>query len=158
MPGGISTNGTAELEEMLNRLGESAYKVGKAALYEGAKVVADSYTAAVKSIAVSARRWHNEPGGRLPTREERDSLGIGIAKFQENGLDEVSTIVGVPDGYTTVNGRQKATKLIARSINSGTSFMKKQPVFRRAATTSRAPAQEAMIRKADEMIEQLVIH
>lgn len=158
MPGGIKVNGLPEIEEMLNRLGESAYKVGKAALYEGAKVVADSYTAAVNSIAVSARRWHNEPGGRLPTRAERDALKIGIARFRDDGLDAVSTIVGVPDGYTTINGRKKATKLIARSINSGTSFMQKQPVFRKAASASRGPAREAIIRKADEMIEQLVIH
>lgn len=158
MPGGMKTSGLPELEEMLSRLGESAYKVGKAALYEGARVVADSYTAAIKSIAVSARRWHNEPGGRLPTRQERDALAIGVARFREDGLDAVSTIVGVPDGYTTVNGRKKATKLIARSINSGTSFMQKQPVFRKAASASRGPAKEAIIRKADEMIEQLVIH
>ena len=158
MAGSMKTSGTEELEAMLAKLGESAYKVGKAALYAGAGVVADAYTAAVSSIAVSARRWHNEPGGRLPTKEERDALKIGIARFRDSDPNEVTTIVGVPEGYTEVNGRKKATKLIARSINSGTSFMQKQPVFRKAATSSRAEAQAAMIRKADEMIEQLVIH
>lgn len=158
MPGSMHTDGTEELAAMLGKLGESAYKVGRAALYEGARVVADAYTAAVDRIAVSARRWHNEPGGRLPTKEERDAIHIGIAEFRGDGGPEVNTIVGVNDGYTTVNGRKKATKLIARSINSGTSFMKKQPVFRKAASSSRTEAQAAMIRKADKMIEELVIH
>lgn len=157
MAGGMQTNGTKELEAMLSKLGESATKVGKGALYEGARVVADAYTAAVGKIHVAARRWHEEPGGRLPTKEERESLHIGIARFRTD-VSEVSTLVGVDDGYTVVNGREKATKLIARSINSGTSFMKKQPVFRNAASSSRSAAQEAMVRKADEMIEELVIH
>ena len=158
MAGSMTTNGTKELEEMLAKLGENAQKVGKAALYEGARVVADAYSAAVGTIVVSNRRYHDEPGGRLPTKEERDALKIGIARFRDSDPNEVTTIIGVPEGYTTVNGRKKATKLIARSINSGTSFMQKQPVFRKAATSSRAEAQAAMIRKADEMIEQLVIH
>jgi len=158
MAGSMKTTGIKELEAMLSKLGESAFKVGKAALYEGAGVVADAYTEAVGRIGVAARRWHNEPGGRLPTKEERDSLHIGIAKFRDDGISEINTLVGVEDGYTTVNGRKKATKLIARSINSGTSFMKKQPVFRRAASSSRTAAQDAMVRKADEMINELVIH
>ena len=158
MAGSMRTEGTAELAAMLAKLGESANDIAKGALYEGAKVVADAYTAAVGRIAVSARRWHKEPGGRLPTKEERDAIKIGVADFRGDGGAEVDTIVGVPEGYTTVNGRKKATKLIARSINSGTSFMQKQPVFRKASSSSRNAAQEAMVRKADEMIEELVIH
>lgn len=157
MAGSMRTEGTAELAAMLAKLGESANDIAKGALYEGAKVVADAYTAAVGRIQTAPRR-SKETGKRLPTPEEKEALGIGVARFRGDGGAEVDTIVGVPEGYTTVNGRKKATKLIARSINSGTSFMQKQPVFRKASSSSRNAAQEAMVRKADEMIEELVIH
>lgn len=157
MAGSMKTEGTEELAAMLYKLGESANDIAKGALYEGAKVVADAYTAAVGRIQTAPRR-SKETGKRMPTPEEKEALGVGVARFRGDGGAEVDTIVGVPEGYTTVNGRKKATKLIARSINSGTSFMQRQPVFRKAQSSSKTAAQEAMVRKADEMIEELVIH
>ena len=153
----MKTEGTEELSAMLAKLGESATDIAKGALYDGAKVVADAYTAAVGRIQTAPRR-SKEAGKRLPTPEEKEALGVGVARFRGDGGAEVDTIVGVPEGYATINGRKKAIKLIARSINSGTSFMQKQPVFRKASSSSRTAAQEAMVRKADEMIEELVIH
>lgn len=155
MAGTQHTTGLDELMAMLRKLDEDTTAIAKRALYIGADVVADAYTNAVNSIRVGARRWHKEPGGRLPTQAEKDALKIGIAKFREDGSDEVNTIVGVPNGYTTVNGRKKATKLIARSINTGTSFMKKQPVFRKARSQSTRAAQEAIVAEAERLIDQI---
>lgn len=156
MPGSMTTNGTEELAEMLGRLGREAPQIASKALFEGARVVADEYKAAASSIVTSARRFHNEPGGRLPTKEEKAALmNTGIATFNKTG-SEVDTLVGVAEGYTSVNGNRKAFKLLARSINSGTNFMQKQPVFRRASSQSRGKAQDAMVAKADELINQIV--
>lgn len=154
MPGAMKTNGTDELIKMLSTLGSQAPDIAAQALYEGADVVADAYSKAVDQIRTAKRR-HNEPGGRLPTPEEKESLrATGIARFNKDA-DGVDTMVGVAEGYTDIHGRKKAIKLLARSVNSGTSFMKKQPVFRRASTTSRAAAQRAMVEKADELINQI---
>ena len=156
MAGTQQTTGLDELMAMLRKLDEDTTKVAKRALYIGAGVMADAYTNAVQSIRVGARRYHKEHGGRLPTQAEKDSLKIGIAKFREDGGgDEVNTIVGVPNGYTTVDGRQKATKMIARSINTGTSFMKKQPVFRKARSQSTRAAQEAIVAEAERLIDEI---
>lgn len=154
MAGQQTTVGLDEVMAMLNKLDENTEAIAKRALYIGAKVVADAYTAAVNSIRTSARRWHREPGGRLPTREEKDALHIGISRFRGD-TTEVDTIIGVAEGYTTVGGRQKATKLIARSINSGTSFMQKQPVFRKASSTSRRAGQEAVVAEAERLIDEI---
>lgn len=155
MPGAMKTNGTDELVTMLSNLSNQSLNIAASALYEGAGVVADAYSKAVDQIRTAKRR-HEEPGGRLPTPEEKESLrATGIARFSKDA-DGVDTMVGVAEGYTTVRGRKKAIKLLARSINSGTSFMKKQPVFRRASNTSRKAAQDAMVAKADELINQIV--
>ena len=65
-------------------------------------------------------------------------------------------MIGASEGYVQIGNRVVAIKLLARSINSGTWFMKKQPVFRKAQSSSKSAAQEAMIRTADALIEQII--
>ena len=55
-----------------------------------------------------------------------------------------------------VKGRRKALKLLARSINSGTNFMSRQPVFRKASSQSRAKAQQAMAAEVDRQINEIM--
>lgn len=156
MPGGIETSGIDQLSEMLGNLGENTERIASGALFEGAAVMADAYRAAAGSIVTGARRYHSEPGGRLPTPAEKAAVqNVGIAHFRHEGGAEVDTVIGMPEGYANVNGHRKAIKLIARSINSGTSFMQKQPVFRRAFRSAAGPAQAAMVAKADELIGKL---
>ena len=157
MAGSVKTTGLKELEEKLGKLGAAAPKIASAALYEGAGIVANAYSEAVDSIVTGVRRFHKEPGGRLPTPEEKAALKSGIARFNKEG-SEVNTLVGIAEGYADVRGNKKAIKLLARSINSGTSFMQKQPVFRKAASKCRKAATEAMVRKADELIEEIMLH
>jgi hypothetical protein len=156
MAGSMKTSGTEELIAMLGRLGNEAPRIAAYALYEGAGVVADAYKSAVGSIMTTSRRRHKEPGGRLPTKEEKAMLqgATGVSKFHKD-IDSVDTLVGAAEGYGSLNGRRKAYKLLARSINSGIHFMKKQPVFRRASSQSRAKAQAAMVAKAEELINEI---
>jgi len=70
--------------------------------------------------------------------------GAGIAKFNKNGT-EVDTSVGYrASGYADLNGKTKPIPLIVNSINSGTSFMKKQPFIRKAANSGGKKAMAAM--------------
>ena len=59
-------------------------------------------------------------------------------------------------GYANINGKQKAVRMIARAINSGTSFMTRQPVFLKAKTQSEGKAKEAMVDKAETMLENII--
>jgi hypothetical protein len=47
-------------------------------------------------------------------------------------------------GYADLNGKTKPIPLIVNSINSGTSFMKKQPFIRKAANSGGKKAMAAM--------------
>ena len=47
-------------------------------------------------------------------------------------------------GYAQLKGRKVPIPLIVNAINSGTSFMKKQPFFRKAASKATPKAVQAM--------------
>ena len=155
----MKTDGVGELGEMLAKLEGKANEVAAYALYEGAAVVADAFGSAVKSIRTEPFRYARPGQTRLPSPEEKAALlgKSGIAPFRDDGA-EVNTMIGISGaaGYADVAGKPKAVRLIARSINSGTSFMKKQPVFRKAVSASKGRATDAVVSKAEEMFNEII--
>lgn len=153
----MQVEGMEELSRKLTALGDKAEEVAARALYDGAGVMADAYAQAVQSIHAEPFRYAFGGRTRAPSPEEKAALQgkTGIAKFDKNG-SEVQTAVGLKaSGYVTIAGKQKAVKAIANAINSGTSFMAKQPVFRRAASQAKGAASAAIVAKADQLIEEL---
>ena len=159
----IKTDGLTEVGEMLAKLGEKAQDVATGALFDGAGIVADAMKAAANSIHAEPQRKKNpkpeKTPARWPTPEEKAAVQsrIGIARFNKDG-GEVDTIIGISgaSGYVTINGRKKAVRMIARAINSGTSFMHKQPVFRKAKNASESAAKAAIVAKAEEMFNKII--
>lgn len=115
-------------------------------------------------------------------KEILQSAQIGVAKFRKTQT-EVNTSVGIKDGYANItwnhartnvrtkykvgkNGKakqagrtssgqsSKPTYVIANAINSGTSFMEKQPFFRKA-TSRKAAAEAAIENKLREELDKL---
>lgn len=157
MAGQMVTVGLDSELQMFETLAEEIEGISKAALFDGAGTLADTLTAEIASIRTEPFRYAFNGRQRLPSPEEKAALqgSIGIAKFQGSG-SEVETLVGpTGNGYADVAGKTKPVMLIARAINSGTSFMKKQPIFRRAASKGRKAAEEAMRKTAEERIEQI---
>ena len=158
----ISTDGIEELGAMLAKLGDKATDVASGALFDGAGIVADAYNAAINSIVTEELHYVARPdmiGKRYASPDEKAALvgKSGIAKFDKSG-DDVNTLIGVSGaaGYANVGGKPKAVRLIARSINSGTSFMHKQPVFRQAKSKATGAAQAAIVSKAEQMFNEII--
>ena len=155
----IRTEGLTELSEMLARLGDKAQDVASGALFDGAGVVADAFTAAVGSIRTEPFRYAETGQKRLPSPQEKAALirKSGVAKFQKT-TNEVNTLIGISGaaGYAKIAGKPKAVRMIARSINSGTSFMDKQPVFRRAKSSSQEAAKAAIVGKAEALFDEII--
>ena len=158
----ISTEGIDELGNMLSKLEGRAQDVASGALFDGAAVVADAMRAAIGSIVTEPFHYVADPdsvGKRYASPEEKAALvgKSGIAKFDKSD-EEVNTLIGVSgaSGYANIGGKPKAVRLIARSINSGTSFMHKQPVFRRAKSKATGPAQAAIVSKAEQMFNEII--
>jgi hypothetical protein len=81
--------------------------------------------------------------------------GCGISKFEKNG-DGVGTSVGFSNaGYAMLKGKRKPIPLIANAINSGTSFMQKQPFFRKAVANATPKATAAIAQKIEAEIDAI---
>jgi hypothetical protein len=145
---------------MLSEVSESAEAIASMALYDGAGIVADAVSAAVDGIRAKPNEFYAVDGAfeRLPSQAEKDLLkqgAAGIAEFRKDALG-VETSVGFNNsGYGEVNGRTKPIPQIANAINSGTSFMKKQPFFRRAINSSKAAAQAAIEAKGKALFDEI---
>ena len=175
----VSTTGMTELEQMLREAGKAAEGAASAGLYEGAGVIADAVSGAVRGIATSPFKYAAGGKKRQPSPEEKAMLEAapkGVAKFKKNGVS-VDTSVGFSQsgyaritwnharsgmrtkykmGYggratasTSTEGKStgisaKPIPVIANAINSGTSFMEKQPFLRKAFSQNKNAALAAI--------------
>lgn len=150
------------LDEYLATLGNLEFKapdVCGLAIYQGAKVVADQIKANIEALPVASTKGGNQ-GRRNPTQAEKDGLieGLGIARKQnDNGYINVK--IGM-DGYnsdvTAKYPKGKPNAMIARSIESGTTFMNRIPFISRAVNATKAAAEEAMREEVDRQITQIM--
>lgn len=153
----IKTDGMEELNNMMAKLGEKAYDVAAESLYEGAADIANAFTNAINRIQTEP--WKGKRDKRKPSPAEKAALlrKSGIATFDRSG-EGVDTLIGISGaaGYAKIGGTKKAVRLIARSINHGTSFMPKQPVFRQAISSSQGKAKKKIVSKAEELFNEII--
>lgn len=139
----FEVTGLDKLIENMDKLGEQAPHVAARGLYDGAGVVADAVSTAVHGIATEPFKYAGRGKTRKPSPEEKaivTGAKHGVAKFRNTGVS-VQTSVGYQNaGYGTLNGVTKPVPLIANAINSGTSFMQKQPFMRKAFSQSKGAA------------------
>ena len=158
MPYKVSTTGMDELTKQLENLGNAAHGVAAASLYEGAGVIADAVSRAVQGIATEPFRYVKNGSTRKPSPEEKallEAASKGVAKFKHTGTD-VNTSVGLANsGYGKLGGVTKPIPVIANAINSGTSFMQKQPFFRKAVSQNKAAALAAIERGVNKRIDEM---
>ena len=144
----VKSEGLDALGELIEKMAERAPAVAAKALYEGAGVMAKEIAAGAKSIRTETFRYASVARGetRQPSPEEKAAVegAVGIAKFEMNGA-EVQTSIGYGNaGYAEIKGKRIAVAKIANAINSGTSFMQKQPFVRKTANSGKGKAVEAM--------------
>ena len=155
----MQVDGLTEIAEMLTGMEERAGAVAAGALYEGAGLMAAEINKGAAEITTAPFKYARPGETRLPSPEEKEIVlqaGVGIAKFDRNGT-EVNTSVGYRNaGYAMLDGKQKPIPQIVNAINSGTSFMKKQPFVRKAATTGAKKAEAAITKTIEQKFEELM--
>ena len=155
------TEGMEEISKMLTRLDVDAQSVAAQGLYDGAAIMAEAVNQSAGSIRTAKFHYSVFPGAttRLPSPEEKEavlSAGVGIAKFDKNG-SEVNTSIGYGNaGYAEVNGKMKPIAQIANAINSGTSFMPKQPFIRKGGKNGEAKATEAIRNTIENRFKEII--
>lgn len=157
----MKAEGMEEISRMLTQMGDKAEGAAAGGLYEGAGTMADRIRQAAGNIRAEKFHYAVFPGAmtRLPSQEEKDAVtgaGLGIAKFDKNGTEvETSVGYGSNSGYVEIDGKQKAVALIANAINSGTSFMHKQPFFRKGVSSGTEAAEQKIIAEIERRFNEI---
>ena len=149
------------MDEYLAKLGNLEFAapglVGQA-IYEGAKVVADQVRAEIEALPTAESKRVATP--RDPTQVEKDGLldGLGIATKKNDG-GYINVKVGM-EGYNTDKTKKypkgKPNAMIARSIESGSTVMKRNAFISRAVNKTKKDAEAAMQKVIEEGIEKIV--
>ena len=158
----LKMQGLEEYERLLSKLSssETVRAVCGATIYAGADIVADAIREGVKSLPTVENNAHGTQSAPIlgVTEEQKAGLldGFGIAPMiRENGYYNVK--LGF-DGYNGVKTRAyplgQPNSMIARSINSGTSFRQKIPFVDRAVKSAKNKAEKAMAEKFDEQLRK----
>ena len=155
MPYTMKVDGMDKITEMLEKTGEAATGIAARALYKGAGIVADEISRGAREVTTKPFRYA-QGWQRHPSPEEKEAVvsagAAGIAKFQKTG-NEVNTSIGYRrSGYAMIAGKRKPIPLIVNAINSGTSFMQKQPFIRKAVSSSKNKATEAITEEVESLV------
>lgn len=156
----LQFKGLEEYEAQLLKLrGLTEQMIGEA-IYEGAAIVADEVKKGIESIPIDDRY---ATGGTMLhgiTQEQKQGLidGFGIASMQnENGYLHVK--LGF-NGYNSMKTKNfpngQPNSMIARSVNSGSSFRQRIQFVDNAVTSAKSRAEEKMKQKLDEAIEKAI--
>ena len=152
--------GVDKLVEQYSKLEKNTDEVIGRAIYEGAAVVMKAVEGAVDGIATDNRFGTAENPVTGPTTIQKIGLqhALGIAKMRnDNGFRNVK--IGF-DGYNNVKTKRwpqgQPNAMVARSIESGTSWMQKQPFMRKAEQSSRSQCEKVMGETVDKEIQKLI--
>lgn len=157
----IKFDGIQRYEIMLSKIQTGTDKIIGKAIYAGAKIIADEIKSNINSLEVEQGQEGNS--GKLLT---------GITSAQKKGLQEGFGIAPMEykegyrsvklgfDGYNATitdkypNGQPNV--LIARAVEGGTSFRKKNPFVRKAIKAKKDAANKEMSKVFDEEISRIM--
>ncbi len=142
--------GLREYELMLSQIEGSTKEMVGRAIYAGADVVADAIRAATVALPTVSPKKHGTESDKLPgiTSLQKAGLldGLGITPMSyDNGYYNVK--IGW-DGYNSVKTKKypkgQPNQMIARSINTGTSFRTATKFAEISARKARPQAEQKM--------------
>lgn len=157
----LRMQGLKEYEEMLGKLDKDTVPMIGRALYEGGKVVADEFRSEIEALPVVAPNVRGTSEHKLTgiTSEQKRGLlqGLGIAKMRSrDGVHDIK--IGF-DGYNSVRTKKypsgQPNAMIARSVNTGSSFRAATHFADRAARNSKARAEKAMQQQFDKDLKKI---
>lgn len=154
----LKMQGLEEYERQLLKLKNISRECIGQAIYDGAGVVADAVKQGIVSLPVDegpAKRGGMLHGINLAQKQGL-SDGFGIARMQdENGFLHVK--LGF-DGYNSVKTKSfpngQPNSMIARSLQTGTSFRQRIPFVDQAVSKTKQACEDAMKKKFDEALEK----
>lgn len=141
-------NYISDLQNLLYNSEESA----KRAVYVGAGIVTDEIRGAINGLPIGQPRQ-----GKVTSAQKAGLLaGLGISSFKVTG-SFINVKVGM-DGYNSMVTKKypkgQPNALIARSLESGTSFSPRHAFIGPAVARSQKRAEEAIAKQLEEEIKK----
>lgn len=148
----------------LRKLGEATTPVCEAAVYAGAKVVADAIRSSTEGLdtvsdAEALANYQTRTPGKISVTQKIGLVkSLGITKIR-NKFGIISAKVGF-DGYNDVKSKRwphgQPNQLIARACESGSSAMTKQPFVRPAVKRVQGAALTEMEIAAEKKMKEIL--
>lgn len=144
----IKFEGLDEYVKELNDIQAHTKEYCGIAIYHGADVVADSVKAAIRALPTDNSSYKKGGMKSGPTSAQKNGMisGFGIAKMRQDG-----TLYNVKlgfDGYNNVKTKAwpkgQPNSMIARSVESGTSFMRANRFMSKAVSRSKSACEQVM--------------
>lgn len=154
----LKMQGLEKYEQQLLKLKNISREAIGQAIYDGAGIVADQVMANIQSLPVDERGYTKEGTLHGVTSLQKAGLaeGFGIAKLQDEG-GYAHVKLGF-NGYNGVKSKRypngQPNSMIARSVNSGSSFRDRIPFVDNAVNAKKSAAEQAMIKKFDSVISK----
>lgn len=152
--------GVDELVAKYEKLGNNTEEIIGKAIFNGAGVVANAVKGAVEGINPDNRFGTQENPTSGPSTIQKLGLqySLGISKMRnDNGFRNVK--IGF-SGYNNVKTKTwpqgQPNMMVARAVESGTSWMQKQPFMRRAEQASRSQCEKVMSETVDIAIQKIM--
>ena len=157
----ITFKGLEEYELRLSRMGKETTRIAGAAIYEGAAIVADEIKKGIRGLPVVTgygTETNPLPGGVTSAQKQGLLDGLGIAPMQDD-RGYLNVKIGF-DGYNRTKTEKypngQPNQLVARGVESGTSWKQKKPFVRPAVNASRKQAEAKMAEVLDAEIKKLM--
>lgn len=150
--------GLEEYERQLHQLEDISRECIGEAIYDGAGIIADAVREGINAIPID--NGFAKEGEMLNgiNQLQKDGLleGFGIAPLQdENGYLHVK--LGF-NGYNAIKTKAfpngQPNSMIARSVNTGSSFRARIPFVDNAVTANKAAAEDAMKKRFDKALSE----
>lgn len=136
-------------------LSKDSEAIAKMCVYDGAKVLADAVKKNINALPTRDPKTHKGKRGATPEEKAALQKGFGIAQMRVGA--SIDTVLGFEGYDSNVTPRYPGghpIPMIARTIESGTSWLTKTPFIRPAIQGSKEAAEAAMSRRFDEEIQK----
>lgn len=156
----ITFPGLRDYELMLSKIEDLTDDMISRAVYEGAGIVADAVKANIEALPIVTGYGTSEnplPGGVTTAQKAGLREGFGISKLQDDS-GYLNVKLGF-DGYNRTKTEKypggQPNQLVARGVESGTSWKQKKSFIRPAVNKTRKQAEQKMKDVLDEEISKI---
>ena len=152
----LKMKGLDEYEKQLTKLQDISRECVGQAIYQGAKEIADEVKRNIEALPIDQRKL--KPGQVLHgvTASQKQGLrdGFGIARIQ-NDSGYVHVKLGFAGYNSTITDKYpngQPNSMIARSLQSGTSFRDRIPFVDNAVSAKKSACEQKMIETFDKVL------